>query len=139
MRALTGPLDSLSGIAEAKAVLQKKKAVSVTGCVDSQKWNMAFALSEGFSNKVIVTYSDVRVKEIYEDYRMYDKNVRMYPAKDAIFYQADVHGNKITRDRITCLKRLLMGLPCTLITTFGGLMNAGAGLDVLKNRIDNFK
>ena len=135
MRALTGPLDSLSGISEAKAELSKKKAVSVTGCVDSQKWNMAFSLAEGFSNKVIVTYSDVRVKEIYEDYRMYDKNVRMYPAKDAIFYQADVHGNKITRDRITCLKRLLMGLPCTIITTFGGLMNAGAGLDVLKNSL----
>ncbi|MBR5896739.1 MAG: transcription-repair coupling factor, partial [Lachnospiraceae bacterium] len=66
---------------------------------------------------------------------MYDKNVRMYPAKDAIFYQADVHGNKITRDRITCLKRILMGLPCTIITTFGGLMNAGAGLDVLKNSL----
>ncbi len=135
MRALTGPLMSLPGITEAKAELRKKKNVSVTGCVDSQKWNMAYALAEGFSNKVIVTYSDVRVKEIYEDYRMYDKNVRMYPAKDAIFYQADVHGNKITRDRIACLKRILMGLPCTIITTFGGLMNAGAGLDVLKNSL----
>ena len=135
MRALTGPLMSLPGITEAKAELKKKKNVSVTGCVDSQKWNMAYALAEGFSNKVIVTYSDVRVKEIYEDYRMYDKNVRMYPAKDAIFYQADVHGNKITRDRIACLKRILMGLPCTIITTYGGLMNAGAGLDVLRDSL----
>ena len=78
MRALTGPLDSLSGISETKAELHKRKAVSVTGCVDSQKWNMAFALADGFSNKVIVTYSDVRVKEIYEDYRFYDRNVTVY-------------------------------------------------------------
>lgn len=135
MNVLTGPLLGLPSFSEARAELQKNKSVSVTGCVDSQKWNMACGLAEGFSNKIIVTYSDVRVKEIYEDYRMYDKNVRMYPAKDAIFYQADVHGNKITRERIGCLKRILMGLPCTLITTFGGLMNAGAGLDVLRNSL----
>lgn len=135
MRALTGPLYELSNFEEARDLLSKNKSVSVSGCVDSQKWNLAYGLTENFSNMIIVTYSDIRVKEIYEDYRMYDKNVRMYPAKDAIFYQADVHGNKLTRDRITCLKRILMGLPCTLITTFGGLMNAGAGLDSLRKSL----
>lgn len=132
---MTEPLTRLASFDEARKNLQKNKSVSVSGCVDSQKWNMGFALSEGFSNKIIVTYSDIRVKEIYEDYRMYDKNVRMYPAKDAIFYQADVHGNKITRERIGCLKRILMGLPCTIITTFNGLMNAGAGIALLKKRL----
>lgn len=136
MKVLTGHLEGLQGFTDARKILQNdKKAVSVSGCVDSQKWNMAFGLAQGFSNKLIVTYSEVRMKEIYEDYRMYDKNVRMYPAKDAIFYQADVHGNKITRERLICLKRILMGLPCTLITTFGGLMNAGAGLDVIKSSL----
>lgn len=135
MNVLTYPLQALPSFEEARDKLSKNKSVAVSGCVDSQKWNMAFSLSDGFTNKVIVTYSDLRVKEIYEDYRMYDKNVRMYPGKDAIFYQADVHGNKITRERIGCLKRLLMGLPCTLITTFGGLMNAGAGLEALRNSL----
>ncbi len=135
MKVLSGPLLELTSIKEAKETLKKNKSVSVTGCVDSQKWNMADTLSEGFLNKIIITYSDVRVKEIYEDYRMYDKNVRMYPAKDAIFYQADVHGNKLTRERIGCYKRILMGLPCTLITTFGGLMNAGVSLEVLRNAL----
>ena len=135
MTAMTEPLSKLASYYEAKKTLKENKSVSVSGCVDSQKWNMAFALAEGFSNKIIVTYSDIRVKEIYEDYRMYDKNVRMYPAKDAIFYQADVHGNKITRERIGCLKRILMGLPCTVITTFNGLMNAGAGISLLKKSL----
>jgi len=136
MKALTGPLYELTGFNEAREVLEKKgKSVLVTGCVDSQKWNMAYALSSDASQKVIVTYSDVRVKEIYEDYRMYDKNVHMYPAKDAIFYQADVHGNKITRDRINVIKRILKGLPCTIITTFGGLMNAQAGIDLIKKSL----
>lgn len=135
MNVLTYPLKGLNSFSEAEAALKKEKSVMVTGCVDSQKWNMVYGLTEGAPHKLIVTYSDVRVKEIYEDYRMYDKNVRMYPAKDAIFYQADVHSNKITRDRIVALKRMLMGLPCTMITTFGGLMNAGAGLKILRDNL----
>lgn len=138
MKVLTGPLHDFTGFREAKDILKKEsRCVSVTGCVDSQKWNMAYALSEDFKRRVIVTYNDLRVKEIYEDYRMYDKNVRMYPAKDAIFYQADVHGNKITSERINCIKRILMGLPCTIVTTFGGLMNAQAGIDLIRKRLLN--
>lgn len=138
MRVLTGQFDGLAGFEEGKKELKKDRGtLLVTGCLDSQKWNMAYALTESFSRKLIITYSEVRMKEIYEDYRMYDKNVRMYPAKDAIFYQADVHGNKITRERLCSIKRLLMGLPCTMITTFGGLMNAGAELSVFKKSLIN--
>ncbi|MCR5278625.1 MAG: transcription-repair coupling factor [Lachnospiraceae bacterium] len=138
MRALIGSLAEIPGFPEAKKLLSKQGKVSVTGCVDSQKANMAFSFTGDYTNKLIVTYSDVRAREIYEDYRMYDKNVRVFPAKDAIFYQADIHGNKITRERINCYKRMIMGLPCTLITTFGGLMNAQAGLEHIKSKILRF-
>ena len=136
MKALNGPLSELASFDEAQKTLKtKSNCVLVTGTVDSQKWNLADALTEGFKDRLIVTYSEVRVKEIYEDYRMYDKNVRMFPAKDAIFYQADVHGNKITKERIGCLKRILMGLPCTVVTTFGALMNVEAELSGLKESL----
>lgn len=138
MNTLIGPLYDSTGFKEARELLNKKnKKVSVSGCVDSEKWNMAYGLSDDFKNKIIVTYNDIRVKEIYEDYRMYDKNARMYPAKDAIFYQADVHGNKITKDRISCIKRILKGVPCTIITTFGGLMNAQSELSLIKQSLLN--
>lgn len=138
MNTLISPLYDSTGFKEARELLNKKnKRVSVSGCVDSEKWNMAYGLSDDFKNKIIVTYNDIRVKEIYEDYRMYDKNARMYPAKDAIFYQADVHGNKITKDRIGCIKRILKGVPCTIITTFGGLMNAQSELSLIKQNLLN--
>ncbi len=135
MNVLTGPVRGLPSFKEAYDAISGCKSVLITGCVDSQKWNVAAAVTEDVKNRIIVTYSDIRVREIYEDIRMYDKNARVYPAKDAIFYQADVHGNKLTRERIACLKRIFMGLPCTFITTFGGLMNAGADIDRLKRSI----
>ncbi len=34
----------------------------------------------------------------------------LYPAKDLIFYQADVHGNRLTMERMKVLRRLLEGV-----------------------------
>ena len=46
----------------------------------------------------------------------------LYPAKDLIFYQADVHGNRLTMERMKVLRRLLEGVPVTVVTTFDSLM-----------------
>ncbi len=39
----------------------------------------------GGKKKLIVTYSELRAKELCENYRLFDKNVLFYPAKDLIF------------------------------------------------------
>ena len=123
MRALTAPLEELGELEELKKQLKKEHAcVSLTGCVESQKLHMIYGVGEGFQNKLIVTFSDLRVKELMEDYRFYDRNVMAYPSKDLIFYQADIHGNQLVKERIKCLRRMLEGKPVTVITTFSGLM-----------------
>lgn len=68
-----------------KIVRQGKGTVALSGCVDSQKLHMIYGLSDGLKYKVIVTYNDLKAKEIYEEYRFYDRNVMLYPAKDLIF------------------------------------------------------
>ena len=123
MRALTAPLEELGELEELKKQLKKEHTcVSLTGCVESQKLHMIYGVGEGFQNKLIVTFSDLRVKELMEDYRFYDRNVMAYPSKDLIFYQADIHGNQLVKERIKCLRRMLEGKPVTVITTFSGLM-----------------
>ena len=123
MRALLAPLEELGEYEEIKKMLVKEQAcVALSGCVDSQKLHMIYGLGEGFRNKVIVTFSDLRAKELYEDYKFYDRNVMLYPAKDLIFFQADIHGNQLTMERIRCLRRLMEGRPTTVITTYDALM-----------------
>ena len=139
MNVLTEPLKESEAFLRAEEILSKKgTSAFISGCVDSVKWNMAYALGENFKNRVIITYSDVRIKEIYEDIKLYDKNARLYPAKDVIFYQADIHSNKLTRDRIMCVKRMLSGLGSTIITTFSALMNVNADLEVLRKNLIKF-
>ena len=136
MRTFTAPLYELGEFEEIVKLLKRKQtALSLTGCVDSQKLHMAYGLSDGFKIKIIVTFSDLRAKEIYEDYKLYDKNVTMYPAKDLIFYQADIHGNQLTKERIKALRRVVEGRPITVVTTFNSLMTPQTALSVLQKNI----
>ena len=121
MQALLTPLHELADFKEMQEMLKKKKSISVSGCVDSQKLHMVYGLSDGFKYKIIATYSDLRAREIWEDYKLYDRNVLLYPAKDLIFYQADIHGNQLMKERIRCLRRIMEGKPVTLVTTFSSL------------------
>lgn len=135
MQALLEPLSELADFAKMKEELLKGGSFSVSGCVDSQKLHMIYGLSGDFKYKIIVTYSDLRVRQIMEDYRLYDRNVMQYPAKDLIFYQADIHGNQLMKERMKCLRRIMEGKPLTLVTTFDTLMAPQVSLEKLKESI----
>lgn len=132
MRALLTPLQEMGEFLQICDVLKKGGQAALTGCVDSQKLHMVYGLGERYRNRVIVTFSDLRAKEIQEDYRFYDRNVMLFPAKDLIFYQADVHGNRLITERMKCYRRILEGIPLTVVTTFDSLMAHQVPLRVLK-------
>lgn len=133
MKALSRPFEEMGEFPKIRELLQKQgNSVSLSGCVDSQKMHMVYGLSEGFRNRIIITFSDIRAKEIYEDYKFYDRNTLIYPAKDLIFYQADVHGNRLTTERMKVLRRILEGVPVTVVTTFSALMAYQVPLEALR-------
>ena len=141
MQALLAPLRELAEFEEIQKLIRKKDgdtqspAAALTGCVESQKLHMVYGLSDGFKYKIIVTYSDVRAREIYEEYKFYDRNVMLYPAKDLIFFQADIHGNKLTTERVKVLRRMAEKRPFTLVTTFAALMTPQAPWNPETDRI----
>lgn len=123
MRALLAPLSELGEYEEIRELLARGKcSAALSGCADSQKLHMIYGLGEGFRRKLIITFNDLRAKELYEDYQFYDRNVMLYPAKDLIFFQADIHGNQLTKERIKVFRRMAEGVPLTVITTFDALM-----------------
>lgn len=130
MQAILAPLKELADFEQMQKLLQKGEGpVAVSGCVQSQKLHMVYGLSDGFQIKVIVTYNDLTAKDIYEEYKFYDRNVVLFPAKDLIFFQADIHGNMLVRERIRALRRLMEHKPTTIVTTFAALMAPQVPLD----------
>ena len=70
-----------------------------------------------FPCHLILADDERNAKEIYEDYRFYDKNVYFYPAKDLLFFQADIHGNLLIRQRMRVIRALLEQEEVTVVTS----------------------
>ena len=137
MQALLSPLRELAEYDSLRETLRKGKGpVALTGCVDSQKLHMIYGLGDGIKMKVIVTYSDLKAREIFEEYKFYDRNVMLYPAKDLIFFQADIHGNQLVKERVRTMRRLMERKPVTIVTTYAALMTPLALWDREKDVID---
>ena len=65
--------------------------------------------------------------------------VCLFPARDLIFYNADIHSNLITRQRIQVMKALLERKELTVITTMGGCMDHLLPLEEFEKRIIRLK
>lgn len=136
MNILLSPVKELGDYDEIiKALGRDGGKAGISGCVDSQKIHMVYGADIGFEAKIIVTYSDMRAREILEDCRLYTKDAYFYPAKDLIFYQADIHGNQLTKERVGALRRILEGKPVTIVTTFAALMAQQPPLDIINENI----
>ena len=136
MNTLLAPLKELGEYEDITKALGKKGGkASISGCVDSQKLHMIFGTANQYDVKLIVTYSDIRARELLEDCRLYCRDSYFYPAKDLIFYQADVHSNQLTKERIDVQRRILEGDPVTIVTTFAALMAHQLPLSVLEDNI----
>lgn len=85
--------------------------------------------------KLVVTYDDTRAKEIYDDFGCFRQDVWLYPAKDLLFYSADIHGNLMNRQRLTVLRHLLEDASGVVVTTLDGLMDHLLPLSRLKEQI----
>ena len=119
-----------------QALKKGKGPLQATGTLDSQKVHLMYELGEesGFPWKLVVTYDDTRAKEIYDDFRNFTSQVWLYPAKDLLFYSADIHGNLMARQRIAVLRHLMEDKAGVVVTTMDGLMDHLLPLKYLKEQ-----
>ena len=134
MRAFTEPLQELEEFQKIQQAL-KKQSIQVTGCIDAQKAHFIYAAGAA-KKKLIVTYSELRAKELCENYRLFDKNVLFYPAKDLIFYSADVQSNLLVQQRIRVLQKLMEEEEVTIVTTMGGIMDHLLPPEVFQKQVE---
>lgn len=87
----------------------------------------------GENPKLIITYNEDRAKEVLDEYSFFDKNILYYPAKDALFYSADIQGGTILRQRMEVVKSIIEGKLTTVVVSIDGLLNKVVPLDEIKN------
>ena len=119
-----------------QALQEGKGPFQATGCLDSQKVHLMYELGKGggFPWTLVVTYDEQRAKEICDDFRNFTSNVWLYPAKDLLFYSADIHGNLMARQRIAVLRRLMEDEGGVVVAAIDGLMDHLLPLAYLKRQ-----
>lgn len=136
MEALLAPLEEITAYRTAKEYIDKAQfPLQISGCVESQKCQWIYGLTDTKKWKVIITANEMRAREMVEDYRMFDKQVYYYPAKDVIFFSADIHGNAVSLERLKVREALAKGEGGTIITT----MDAGMELVISQSVYDQAK
>ena len=106
-----------------RGIKQGEFPVQLIGCMDTQESHMIYGTGRDKRIRLVITHNEVRAKELVEDLKLYDHDVMYYPAKDFIFYSADVHGQAIVKERLKVIKRLLEKEPLTVVTTLDGGMD----------------
>ncbi len=130
------PLLQLEVFVQAREKLGKEKGLLLlTGCVESQKTHLMYGLGRGRRVKLILTYNELKAKEICEEYQALGEHVFYYPPKDFLFFHADIQGNELLRQRMTATSRLLSGEPAVIVTTIDGCMAPLLPLEKLKELI----
>ena len=73
MKAIMQPLAGLAEFQEIRKSLYASPGIQlVTGCTQSQKMHFAAGLTQDSPVRLIIAENDLKAKELYEDYKVYD-------------------------------------------------------------------
>ena len=133
MNSFDYPLLQLNEYGQVRDCLAQHKSCQVAGCSDSQLAHFINGLSNGYKQKVIVTFSATKAKEIYEDLKGFTDDAVIYPSKDFIFFSADVHGSFILQQRLEFIQKVVEDKPFTVILTADAFMDKILPLEKIKD------
>ena len=140
MKAFLQPLQNLAEMEKIQTLAKTNRGVlQISGCMESQKAHMIYGLSGLFPYHLILGADEKEAKELFEDYRFYDKNTCYYPARDLLFFQADIHGNLLIRQRMKVIRTLLEGKGATVVTSIDGCMDFLAPLESIRKQLLHFR
>lgn len=113
--------EGLTSVEDLREKLHKKGGVyDITGCASA---HLVFGIGNDSAFKLVVCADELKAKQMYEEYRSYDKESVYFPAKDLLFYQSDIRSNALTRNRMSTIEAIISGSRATVFTTIDALMN----------------
>ncbi|GHU50167.1 transcription-repair-coupling factor [Clostridia bacterium] len=124
------------------AVSREQTPVIAAGVFGSAKNHILWGVQQ-VTDKIVlvVTHSELVAKEIYNDLSYFydDKELKYFPSKDIIFYNADVRSGEITKQRFNALSSLLKGECRVLVVSDEALSNRLTPRNIFEEYILRYK
>ncbi len=140
-RYFQNPLTGWSAYKEWSGALREGRApVCLSGNVDSGVMHLATELTAQYPRVLVLTYNEVRAKELCEDASAFlAEPPQLYPARDLLFYGADVQGSLLARERMQILKLLLEKESGFVVTTADALLDRLSSPAFLRKNVIRLK
>ena len=108
--------------------------VLVSGCTDTAKWHLSSLLGnqKKKESKIIVVPDENKARQWVEGYQFFGEKVYYLPAKDPLFYSADVHGNAIAKERMKCIEQIIKGQGGVFVMSIDAVMDRVVPLQEIK-------
>ncbi len=140
MSVFTSPTSELAEFTHLGESLRHTPAIyDLTGALDVAKPHLAYNVGDGRRSKLVVCVDENAAKNFMEGYRLYDEGVRYFPAKDLLFYQSDVTGNALNKERLAALFMYANGDGGTVVTTVDALLNRIPPIDYFRKAVTRIR
>ncbi len=97
-------------------------------------------LTADYPKVLVLTYNEIRAKELYEDAQAFlGAQPSLYPARDLLFWGADVAGSLLARERMRVLKTLLEEKTAFVVTTADALLDRLSSPAFLRKNVVRLK
>lgn len=97
--------------------------ISAAGVVGSAQPQLIAALADKISgNALVVTYSDMEARALYDDLRLYTDNAVVFPSKEYVFYNIETMGRANDYARLSVLDKLASGEKTIVVASVDSLM-----------------
>ena len=106
--------------------------LSVSGCMSSQKLQLASGLNRGWM--LYITADERAVSEAASDLKCFNESVWIYPARDLLFDNSDIQGSFMRNQRMDALKHLVEQEQGVIVTTIDALMEPIAPRNSITDR-----
>ncbi len=143
MKTILAQLSKEKAIKKIKKDIKKKDTpVCLSGCMEMALGHIIAAIGSEFRVNLVIAYDEIRARGLVEDLRLYGNEETLgeclyYPARDLLFYSADVHGNAIVKERLSVIRKLVEKEKVTIVTTLDAGMDHSLSFSMFsENRRD---
>ena len=132
MQTFIRPLSELAEYGEIRDKMKKGKGIlSLSGCTEAQKAHMIYGLSYDAKKVLVVTENDLTARAVHANLSFYCPDAGLYPAKDLLFYQADIASNLLAVQRMRVMKMLVEKERAVVVLPAAALMDPVMRRDAL--------
>lgn len=123
MQAFFQPLQELSSFEQLNTHVDYHPGVIMaTGCIDAQKTHVVNGLKNREVTKILIAHDEQKAREFLAECQFFSRNAVYFPAKDFLFYQSDVRGNALTKERMMAYKAIFEQEAPVIVTTIDAVL-----------------